>query len=144
MAPIYEVGTKSLDIIMMSLPLLAFPKGQYLNDVRKILGILDPLPPLVRIFTQPISTIVRKIGHFFPPPSPLGANVINGSPLTVVHVTRVKRSAFYCVEEGVLRSGKKRNFYSCILQPPECKGYRAGQKHNGGDTLAKDSDLLVT
>ena len=39
------------------------------------------LPPLVRIFTQSISTVVRKIGRFSHPPPPLGANVINGSPL---------------------------------------------------------------
>ena len=36
--------------------------------------------------------------------------------------TRVKRSAFYCVEEGVLRSGKKRNFYSCISATSGAQG----------------------
>ena len=37
----------------------------------KFSAFLNPLPPLVRIFTQPISTIVRIIGHFSqPPPTP--------------------------------------------------------------------------
>ena len=34
-------------------------KGRYLNDVSKIFGFLDPLPPLVTVpFTLPISTLV--------------------------------------------------------------------------------------
>ena len=44
--------------------------GASIYYVRRIFGILDPLPPLVRSFTQPISLIVRKIGHFFHPPHP--------------------------------------------------------------------------
>ena len=39
-----------------------------------------------------------------------------------IRTTRVKRSAFYCVEEGVLRSGKKRNFYSCIFATSGAQG----------------------
>ena len=35
---------------------------------------------------QPISTVLRKIGQFFHPPTPIRPNVINGSPLIVIHV----------------------------------------------------------
>ena len=46
-------------------------KGASIYYVRKIFGILDPLPPLCSHFTQPISTVIRKFGHFLnsPPPS---------------------------------------------------------------------------
>ena len=61
-----------------------WPMGASIYYVRKIFGILDPLPPLRSHFTQPISPVIRKFGQFFNPPPPLGANVINGSPLREV------------------------------------------------------------
>ena len=61
--------------------LVTFSKGASIYYVRKILWFLT-LFPLCSHFTQPISTVVRKFGQFLTPPSPLGANVINGSPLS--------------------------------------------------------------
>ena len=45
-------------------------KGASINYVRKIFGILDPLPPLCSHFTQPISTVIRKFGQFLNPLPP--------------------------------------------------------------------------
>ena len=44
--------------------------GASIYYVRKIVGILDPLPPLRSHFTQPISTVIRKFGQFLNPPPP--------------------------------------------------------------------------
>ena len=44
------------------------PEGRYLNDVRKILKILDPLPPFCHTFTQPICIVCHVLGNP-PPPS---------------------------------------------------------------------------
>ena len=44
-----------------------------------------------------------------------------------VTVKRVKRSAFYCEEEGVLREAKTQIKLSNILQPPESKGHKEGE-----------------
>ena len=49
-------------------------KGPYLNDVRKIFGILDT--PLVRISRNLSVLFVRQIRQFFNPPPPLSADVI--------------------------------------------------------------------
>ena len=38
--------------------------------MRKIVRILDPLPPLCTHLMKPISTVVRKIGHISNPPPP--------------------------------------------------------------------------
>ena len=45
----------------------------------------------------------------------------------VVSNTRVKRSAFYCEEKGVLREAKTQIKLSNILQPPESKGHKEGE-----------------
>ena len=45
--------------------------------------------------------------------------------------TRVKRSAFYCEEEGVLREAKTQIKLSNILQPPESKGHKEGENIRG-------------
>ena len=47
-------------------------KGASIKYVRKIFGILDPLPPLVRKITQPpllSSSPLSAFGHTPPPPS---------------------------------------------------------------------------
>ena len=49
--------------------------GQSIYDVRLIIGILDPLPPFVRISRNLSVLFVHQISHF---PSPLSADVING------------------------------------------------------------------
>ena len=57
-------------------------KGASIKYVRKIFGILDPLPPIVR-FSRNLSVLsYAKIGHIFDTPLPLSAYVLNGSPLT--------------------------------------------------------------
>ena len=56
-------------------------QGGSIEYVRKIFGILDPLPPSHMLFTQPISTIVAKIGHFFDTPSPSARTYLNDAPL---------------------------------------------------------------
>ena len=66
---------------------LVFKLGESIDYVSKIFGISDPL---VCSFAQPISSVVRKIGHFFHPLSPLGANVINRSPLTLPVIFRMR------------------------------------------------------
>ena len=38
--------------------------------VRRFSGFFDPLPPSRTLFMQPISTVVRKIGHVFDTPPP--------------------------------------------------------------------------
>ena len=58
---------------------------------------------------------------FFEPEVPLGVDVATVRP------TRVKRSAFYCEEEGVLRETKTQIKLSYILQPPESKGHKEGE-----------------
>ena len=45
-------------------------KGASIYYVRKIFGILDPLPPLSLHFTQPISTVIRKFGQLLNPLPP--------------------------------------------------------------------------
>ena len=54
--------------------------GHSINDVRKNFGFFDPLP-LVRKFTQPPSLRLLTMSAFEGSPSPLSADVINGSPL---------------------------------------------------------------
>ena len=51
-------------------PSVVHDKGRYLNDVRKIFGILDPLPPLCHAFTQPISTVHPQNWAILEPPLP--------------------------------------------------------------------------
>ena len=48
-------------------------KGRYLNDVRKIFGILDPLPPFV---THSRNLSVVFVTYWVTPPPPLSADVI--------------------------------------------------------------------
>ena len=52
-------------------------RGASIYDVRKILGILDPPPPSSAFLV----VFDPKIGRFLDPLPPLGADVINGSPL---------------------------------------------------------------
>ena len=57
--------------------------GPYIKDVRKIFGILDPLPPLVRKFTQPPLLTSSTMSAFGVPPSPPpGADVLYVRSLT--------------------------------------------------------------
>ena len=58
-------------------------KGRYLNDVRKIFGILDPLPPFVTHSRNLSVLFVRKIGQFLNPPSSLERDVIYGWSLNI-------------------------------------------------------------
>ena len=63
-------------------------KGPYIKDVRKIFGFLDPLPPLVRKFTQPPLLTSSTMSAFEVPPSPPpGADVLYVWPL-MRHVDR--------------------------------------------------------
>ena len=39
-------------------------KGPYIKDVRKIFGIFDPLPPLVRIFARSIRVNPRNLPYY--------------------------------------------------------------------------------
>ena len=55
--------------------------GRYLNDVRKIFGVLDPSPPLCHAFTQPISTVLPQNWAILEPP-PLERDVIYGWSLS--------------------------------------------------------------
>ena len=45
-------------------------KGPFTNDVRKILGFFDPLPPPCPHFTQPISTLRPQNVEISQPPPP--------------------------------------------------------------------------
>ena len=56
----------------------------------------------------------------------LNALQVDRYPLSI-RTTRVKRSAFYCEEEGVLRETKTQIKLSNILQPPESKGHKEGE-----------------
>ena len=55
-------------------------QGPSIYDVRKIVGVLDPPPPFVRISHNLSVLFVRKISQFYNPPL-LSADVINGWPL---------------------------------------------------------------
>ena len=58
-------------------------KGASIKYVRRFFGFFDPLPPLVRKFTQPRLLSLSTTSAFGPtPPLPLSAYVLNGSPLT--------------------------------------------------------------
>ena len=51
------------------------PKGRYLNDVRKIFGFLDPLPPTLSLSHSRYLSVLSS--RFDQPPSlPLSADVI--------------------------------------------------------------------
>ena len=55
-------------------------KGASIKYVRKIFGILDPLPPLVR-FSRNLSVLsYAKIGDFFNTPSPLARTYFMDAP----------------------------------------------------------------
>ena len=60
-------------------------KGPYIKDVRKIFGILDPLPPLVRILARSIRVNPRNLPYYVcfwaTPLPPLGADVLYVWPL---------------------------------------------------------------
>ena len=49
-------------------------------DVRKIFGILDPLPPLIRVLARSIRVNPRNLPYYVcfwaNPPSPLGADIL--------------------------------------------------------------------
>ena len=60
-----------------------FHKGASIYYVRKFFGILDPLPPLLAVSRNLSVLSFAKLATSFTPLPPLGANVINGSPLIV-------------------------------------------------------------
>ena len=41
-----------------------YDEGPYIKDVRKIFGILDPLPPLVRILARSIRVNPRNLPYY--------------------------------------------------------------------------------
>ena len=72
------------------LPRKFLTKGASIYYIRKIFGILDPLPPCSQSgliystkFTQP-PLLHSHSGQIFRPPLPLSSNIINGSPLTLI------------------------------------------------------------
>ena len=50
-------------------------KGSFIKDVRKIFGILDPVPPPCVHFMQPISTVCRPNSEISQP-SPLREDIL--------------------------------------------------------------------
>ena len=63
----------------------AFVRGPSIKDVRKIFGIFDPLPPLVRILIRPIRVNSRNLPYYVCFwASPPGADVLYVWPQTLI------------------------------------------------------------
>ena len=67
--------------------LLPCDEGASIKYVRKIFGFLDPLPPCPHF----CKTVCPQNRPIFGPPPPLGADVLNGSPL--MHPSDVRGKA---------------------------------------------------
>ena len=96
-------------------------------------------PPLVRSFTQPISSVVRKIGHFFHPPPPLGANVINGSPLTMI--SRYKRTRLY---SGDMNMDEADVNLKTIIGPVYCDSEKREIQSKATASWIRESNLSMS
>ena len=75
----------NLFLLMISMQKQISPMGPSIKYVRKIFGIFDPLPPLVRILARFVRLNSRNLPYYIcfwvSSPLPLGAYVLNGCPL---------------------------------------------------------------